>query len=54
MQISVAKVIKSLINLVYAVNLITIKVGWNWGRFQDQRVPPLFQVWDLAFRREVP
>lgn len=36
MQISVAKVIKSLINLVYAVNLITIKAGLSWGRLQDQ------------------
>lgn len=45
MQISVMKVIESLINLVYTLNLITIKVHQSWGSLQDQGVPPfLFQV----------
>lgn len=44
MQISATKVIESLINLVYTLNLITIKVHQSWGSLQDQGVPPsLFQ-----------
>ena len=45
MQISATKVVESLINLVYTLNLITIKVHQSWGSLQDQGVPPfLFQV----------
>lgn len=44
MQISATKVIESLINLVYTLNLVTIKVHQSWGSLQDQGVPPcLFQ-----------
>ena len=55
MQISVVKVIESLINLVYTLNVITIKVHQSWGSLQDQGVPPfLFQVRGLQLPEGFP
>lgn len=47
MQISAAKVIKSLINLVYTLNLITIKTPIELGKTPRPGVPLFFQVRDL-------